>query len=99
MLMRFKLRHHNYVISCKYVYMLIDGWGCLTGTSMSIALAFALRACERAMLRARDGCSVARGGRTNLWVSVPPSVRPSVRPSLRAGPRPGPGPGPAADQP
>ena len=61
----------------------IGGWGCeffvrkipRTGKSISIALAFALRACVRAKLRARDDSSVARVGRTNLWgPSVPPPL-------------------------
>ena len=50
-----------------------------TGKSISIALAFALRACERAKLREREreSPSVARGRRANLWV-----VRPSVRAAI-----------------
>ena len=86
---------------CAYV-VCIGGWGCESdfsptpepGNRFRLRLRLrCVRACERAKLRARDDSSVARGGRTNLWVSV----RPSLRPSLRAGPGPGPGPGPVAD--
>ena len=48
-----------------------------TGKSISVSVAIALRACERAKLRARDDSSVARARRTNLWGLS--SVRPSVR--------------------
>ena len=50
-----------------------------TGKSISVSVAIALRACERAKLRARDDSSVARARRTNLWG---PSIRPSS--SVRA---------------
>ena len=49
----------------------------LTGKSISVSVAIALRACERAKLRARDDSSVARARRTNLWG---PSVRRRRRP-------------------
>ena len=48
-----------------------------TGKSISVSVAIALRACERAKLRARDDSSVARARRTNLWG---PSVRRRRRP-------------------
>ena len=38
-----------------------------TGKSISVSVAIALRACERAKLRARDDSSVAGAGRANLW--------------------------------
>ena len=50
-----------------------------TGKSISVSVALALRACVRASeaARARDDDShVARGGRTNLWVSVRPGGGP-----------------------
>ena len=47
-----------------------------TGKSISVSVAIALRACERAKLRARDDSSVARARRTNLWgLSSSSSVR------------------------
>ena len=42
-----------------------------------------MRACERAKLRARDDSSVARVGRRDLWVSVPPSLRPGAGPDQK----------------
>ena len=52
-----------------------------TGKSISIALAFALRACVRAKLRVRDDSAVARVGLMDF------PGGPSVRPSGRRGPR------------
>ena len=52
----------------------------LTGKSIPIALAFALRACVRACdakLRERDDSSVARGGQ--MQVPGQPAVHPAVR--------------------
>ena len=38
-----------------------------TGKTISVSVAIALRACERAKLRALDDSSVARARHTNLW--------------------------------
>ena len=54
-----------------------------TGKSISIALAFALRACVRAKLRARDDSAVAGGGLINF-------VGRSGWPASRSGAVPGP---------
>jgi len=43
------------------------------GKPISVSVEIALRACERAKLRARDDSKVAGPGRDNLWG---PSVRP-----------------------
>ena len=67
------LRFTIYIYICIYIY--IGGWGCLTGKSISIALAFALRACVRAKLRVRDDSAVARVGLMDFRGG--PSVRPA----------------------
>ena len=49
-----------------------------TGKSISIALAFALRACVRAKLRVRDASAVAGRGLVTWWKNMgppPPSIR------------------------